>query len=169
MKKDTPLEIERKFLIEYPDISELERCEDCKIKSIVQTYLLCDTGTLRVRKTVCRGKTEYRLTEKRPVSDMSRLEEEKEISEETYGEMLRCTDTRRTPIEKVRYAFPFASHTMEIDVYPFWSDRAILEIELSREDERYEIPDFIHIIKEVTGDGRYSNKALAKSVVTEEL
>ena len=56
-----------------------------------------------------------------------------------------------------------------MDVYPFWSDRAVLEVELESEDEAFDIPPFISVIKEVTGDKRYSNKALAKEIVTEEL
>jgi CYTH domain-containing protein len=65
---------------------------------------------------------------------------------------------------KTRYAFPFGEHTVEIDVYPFWDDRAIFEVELKNENESFEIPDFIDIIKEVSEDGRYKNTNLAKSI-----
>ncbi len=169
MKDSTNIETERKFLIEYPDLKMLSQLPECKIKSITQTYLLCDCGTLRVRKSVCGEKTVYMLNEKHPISKISRTEEERELSEKEYLEMLKRKDESRTPIEKVRYAFPFENHTVEIDVYPFWDDRAILEIELSDENESYEIPPFIRVIKEVTSDKRYSNKSLAMNIITEVL
>jgi CYTH domain-containing protein len=49
----------------------------------------------------------------------------------------------------------------EIDVYPFWNDRAIMEIELSNADDNIVFPEYIDIIKEVTSDPSYKNAALA--------
>ncbi len=169
MNKNIPLEIERKFLIEYPDTELLASQAGCSVKKMAQTYLLCDTGSLRVRETVEKGKVEYRLNEKRRISELTHEEYEKVISEETYTELLRCADSKRMPVSKTRYAFPYGVHVMEIDVYPFWNDRAILEIELKGENEEYKIPDFIRVIKEVSGDKRYSNKALAREIITENI
>ncbi len=166
---NTPLEIERKFLIKYPDTALLASIEGTIVKDITQTYLLCDTGSLRVRKTVCRGAAVYHRNEKRHVTDITSEEYEKEISEEAYTELLRCADLSRKPVEKTRYAIPFGGHTVEVDVYPFWSDRAVMEIELSSENEEYAVPECIEIIKEVTADKRYSNRALSKQIITEEL
>ena len=53
------------------------------------------------------------------------------------------------------------NHFFEIDIYPFWRDKAVMEIELSSEDEDFEIPHEIKVIKEVTGDKRYKNASLA--------
>ena len=164
-----PLETERKFLIKYPDTALLASVDGAIVKDITQTYLLCDTGSLRVRKTVCRGVTVYHRNEKRRVTDITSEEYEREISEEAYTELLRCADMSRKPVEKTRYAIPFEGHIIEVDVYPFWNDRAIMEIELACEDEAYSIPDYIEIIKEVTSDKRYSNRALSKKIITEEL
>lgn len=169
MPNNTPLEIERKFLIKFPDISKLALTSGCKITEITQTYLLCQNGCLRVRKSVCGGKTVFKRTKKTKISDITRLEDEKEISEETYNELLLCADGKRTPIAKTRYAFPHNGHIIEIDVYPFWNDRAIAEIELQDENQPFDFPNFLQIIKEVTHDNRYSNKSLAKQTVTEEL
>ena len=55
----------------------------------------------------------------------------------------------------------------EIDIYPFSKTTAICEIELTRADEHFELPEFIHLITEVTGDKRYSNFALAKKIPTD--
>ena len=53
---------------------------------------------------------------------------------------------------------------LEIDVYPFWQDRAVMEIELTDEAEAVALPPEIEIIKEVTRDRRYTNAALAKAI-----
>ena len=50
---------------------------------------------------------------------------------------------------------------MEIDIYEFWNDQAIMEIELESEDQVIDLPGFIEVIKEVTGDPAYYNGALA--------
>ncbi len=163
------IETERKFLIRYPDKAILERQEGCVKKEIEQTYLLCDTGSLRVRKTVQDKEAFYHINKKTKTLSFSHEEYEKEISQEVYTELLLCRDTSRQTISKERYAIPNGRHTLEIDIYPFWSDRAILEIELQNENEQYCIPQYITVIREVTDDKRYSNKSLALQIFTENI
>lgn len=169
MKDKRMTEIERKFLIKYPDTEYLAQLDGCKKIDMSQTYLLCDDGSLRVRRSVYNGEIVYYRNIKKRISDMSHLEDERIISEETYSELLFCRDTKRSTIEKTRYAIPFKGHIIEVDVYPFWNDRAVLEVELDFEDEEFELPPYVSVIKEVTGDKRYSNKALAKEILTEVL
>ena len=160
----TPIEIERKFLIKMPSFDAL-RQHNTRVKCIIQTYLTpIDNETARVRKIVENEKVCYVKTVKRRISDLSHFEDEWEISADEYSTELQKRDTSKKDIEKTRYCIDFASHVLEIDVYPFWTDRAILEIELSREDEPFEIPEYIAVIKEVTGDGRYKNTNLAKEI-----
>ena len=54
-------------------------------------------------------------------------------------------------------------HTVEIDIYPEWDSTAILEVELRSRDEQISLPDFIKILKEVTGDKRYSNASMSRT------
>lgn len=49
----------------------------------------------------------------------------------------------------------------EVDVYPFWNDKAIAEIELSDENASIVFPKQIRVIKEVTTDESYKNAFLA--------
>jgi CYTH domain-containing protein len=72
-------------------------------------------------------------------------------------------------IIKKRYLLPFGGLIFEIDIYPFWHDRAIMEVELPKEDTPFEIPPGIEIIREVTGDSRYKNKSLARSVPYDDI
>jgi len=66
-------------------------------------------------------------------------------------------------IRKTRYCVVYNNQYLEIDIYPFSKDKAILEIELSNENDSYEIPEFIEVIREVTDDIRFKNVNLAVS------
>ena len=158
-----PLEIERKFLIEYPDIAYLENNPSCRRVEITQTYLKSATDEEeRVRKRCENGKTVYCHTVKRRVSDIKRVEIEKVISEREYFEMLENADSSMRPIVKTRYCLEYGNHLFEIDVYPFWNDKAVAEVELDDENEAVAFPKEIKVIKEVTDDKAYKNSSLAK-------
>ena len=78
-------------------------------------------------------------------------------------------DTTRRQIRKTRYCHTYQNQYFEIDVYPFWDDKAYLEIEVDSENTHPPIPDFIEIIKDVTADKRYRNTSLAQSILTDDL
>ncbi len=155
-------EIERKFLIEYPDVAVLEQLPNCKRVEILQTYLSTSDGQeMRVRQRGADGNYIYFLTTKRKITEWKRVEEERKISQCEYLKLLMDADPSRRPIRKTRYCLTFGNQYFEIDVYPFWKDKAILEIELSDESEQIHFPDMIRVIKEVTDDPSYKNAALA--------
>ena len=54
-------------------------------------------------------------------------------------------------------------------MFPFWKDRAFLEIELEDEGQSFPWPERIVPIREVTGDRRYSNASLALEIPQEEI
>ena len=157
-------EIERKFLIRYPDISWLESLAGCQRINIVQTYLAQEDGEARVRRWETDGDVLYYETVKRKISEIKRQEIEREITEDEYCALLSRADPQKRPIEKTRYRLPYAGRCLEIDVYPFWQDRAILEVELEDDNEDIRLPEGIRVIREVTGDDRYKNASLALHV-----
>ncbi len=162
MQSKLPLEIERKFLIEYPDLKELERLSEGNFSGISQTYLIGEKGTSeRVRARTRGGVTVYTHNTKIKLSAMKRIEFEDEVSEEEYNELLKRADPKCRTIEKVRYCIPYGGFTFEIDVFPFWQDKAFMEVEMPSEDTSVDLPDFVKIIREVTDDNRYTNHALA--------
>ncbi len=164
------MEIERKLLIAMPDREALVALDGCRVKAMVQTYLQAPAGeTHRVRRVAEKGAVRYVETRKRRVSALAAVEEERDLTEQEYEALLSLADPTRRPIEKTRYAFPFAEHTVEIDVYPFWQDRAVLEVELEREDETFDLPAFLHIYKDVTADKRYKNVNLAREIPVEDI
>lgn len=158
-----PLEVERKYLIEYPDVAWLESQPSCHRIEIIQTYLNSESGNeVRVRQRGENGNYIYFRTEKRKVTDMKRVETERRLSQAEYLDLLMEADTTKRQIRKTRYCLTYENQYFEIDVYPFWDDKAIMEIELSDENAEIVFPDKIRIIKEVTDDDAYKNASLAK-------
>ena len=167
---NTPIETEVKLLVRMPDLEQIKKQRELTVKNIIQTYLCSSEGvTRRVRKIAVGESIKYILTEKIRISKLSAYENEKEISEKEYIELLNEADSERTPIKKTRYTFPYDSHMIELDVYPFWKDRAILEVELSSEDEKYSLPPMFEVIKDVSGDKRYKNAMLSKIIIYDEI
>lgn len=163
-----PLEIERKFLIKMPDLKTLDENELCAAAEILQTYICTPDGVrARIRKRTFNGKAVYIKTIKRRISSASRIEIETKITEEEYNFLMKYADKTRNTIEKVRRYIVYGGKYFELDVYSFWNKQATLEIELLSEDEQFELPPFIEVIRDVTADEAYSNSALAKNVPKE--
>ena len=158
-----PYEIERKFLIEYPDVAWLESLPNVQKVDIIQTYLNSENpeDEVRVRQRGLNGNYVYTKTIKRRVSDIKRMEIERMLTKDEYLALLMNADTSKHQIRKTRYCMSYKDCYLEIDIYPNWNDVAILEIEMSSEDAKISIPDEIKVIKEVTDDMSYRNVNLA--------
>ena len=157
-----PFEIERKFLIKYPNIEWLESLPNVEKVEIIQTYLNSEPNEeVRVRQRGKDGNFIYTKTIKRKISDIKRLELERRLSKDEYLTELMNADTTKHQIRKTRYCITYNNYYLELDIYPFWKDKAILEIELSKEDDEISIPNEIEVIKEVTDDESYKNVNLA--------
>lgn len=158
----TPLEIERKFLIEKSTVPD-EKCSE--IISIVQTYLNRPESGLqrRVRSMCISGDTKYYYTEKRFLSAAVREENEREISAAEYEQLLCETDKSLEPVIKTRKILVFEGQRFEIDCYPFSDRLAVMELELQSEEQEIVFPPFITVLGEVTGNSAYSNASLAKN------
>lgn len=160
-----PYEIERKFLIYYPNIKELENMPNCTKVDIIQTYLKSDTDTeRRIRARGVDGDYVYYLTEKRKISDLKRVEVERKLTQDEYLALLMEADNKLHTIHKTRYCLSENNQYFEIDIYPEWDSQAIMEIELSSEEETIKMPEFIKVVKEVTDDDIYKNYQMAKEM-----
>ena len=158
-----PFEIERKFLIEYPDIEMLDSLPNCEKVEIIQTYLkVNEMEEVRVRQRGSQGHYIYYQTRKRRVSEYKRIELERRISKDEYLNLIMNADTSLGRIRKDRYCLTYNNQSFQIDVYPFWKDRAIAEIELQHVDDQIDFPESFRVIKEVTGDPEYRNASLAR-------
>lgn len=158
-----PLEIERKFLIGYPDIAELRKMPHYHAVHMEQSYLSAqgDFPGGRVRRITDGAAVRCVYTYKERISAVTRREFEREISEEEYEKLLSCKTPGTVTIIKDRHSFLYQGLTYELDVYTFWDDKATLEAEVESEDTPIPIPPCVKLIKEVTYDRRYNNSRLA--------
>ncbi|BDD10181.1 hypothetical protein FUAX_26130 [Fulvitalea axinellae] len=147
-------EIERKFLVNDKFSSALASDSE----RITQGYLSsAPERSVRIR---IKGKNGF-LTVKGPVNETgtSRFEWEKVIPVPEALELLDLCEPGA--IDKTRFLVPAGPHTYEVDVFHGDNDGLIVaEVELRREDEDFEKPDWL--AEEVTGDKRYYNSQLAR-------
>ena len=100
---------------------------------------------------------------------MSAEESERELDREEYLALMEQADPSLNSIDKRRYRIPHADQLLEIDIYSFWNDRATLEIELADETQQPVLPDWLKIVRELTGEPAYKNLYLAREIPMEEL
>ena len=156
-------EIERKFLITYPDVNRLESWPGMTRFEMVQTYLLSPPGDeVRVRQRTENGRSQWFHTVKRG-EGIKRQEEEREITQAEYQAFLSQADPTKRVLRKTRYCLPYRGKLLEVDLYPFWQDQAVLEVELEHEGDLISIPPELTVLREVTGDAAYKNAVLANT------
>lgn len=164
----TGVEIERKYLIAYPDLSWLERQPGLRKIEIVQTYLFgTENQSRRVRQWTENGESLYIETRKSG-KGIRRTETERQLTEAEYRSALEDADPERRPIVKTRCILPYDGQSFEIDLYPFWTRQAVMEIELESVDQPIRFPEGIQILREVTDDPNYTNSSLARQLIAED-
>ena len=158
------MEIERKWLIDKNNIPyDLNKAAYWDIE---QAYISF-SPTIRIRKIA--NKDLYILTIKSSSKDngLSRQEYEINISKEQYDNLL-CKKEGNV-LSKTRYRILEGQYTLEIDIFHNELDGfAYMEVEFDSVEEAkaYKAPDFV--VKELTGDKRYTNAALARGIIPEK-
>ena len=162
-------EIERKYRIAYPDVDALLAMAGAQCDEIAQTYLVAPAGvTSRVRRRVhADGSCTYTHTIKLRRTLLMNQEDERELSEAEYLKLLESRNPALRTVEKRRITIPYGGLLLEVDLYPFWQNIAILEIELPSEDIPAPLPPFLTVLSEVTDDVRYKNERLAAEIPEE--
>lgn len=159
-------EIERKFLIEKPNVNLLIKKYNMLKSNISQTYIATNNADeIRVRQQGIDGDYVYTKTIKRG-KGLKRVELEEKITQEEYLNLLSQADPHKRTINKVRYSMLYNNQYIELDFYPeesfaMFKDKAIMEIELNKEDQQIDFPKEIKVIKDVTEDDYYKNTNLA--------
>ena len=159
-------EIERKYLIRYPDIGTLKAQKGVEQWEVVQIYLTVSQPgeTRRIRQVVSNGEIKYYKTFKRHLSSVKNEEDEGEIDQMEYIRLSKEQQPGCKPLNKTRYRIPYEGHILEFDIYPFWQDQAVMEIELEDESVQPAIPAYVSIIRDVSADPAYKNHALSRAV-----
>ena len=157
---DPPADYERKFLIAMPDLEALVRTYGARRVEIEQAYLpTVDGEQLRLRKWVEDDHAIYYKTRKRRVNG-SRIEVEERLTQKVYSHLLEEAGAE-PPLRKIRYSLSYQKQLFQLDVYPFWDDRAVLKIELDEKDGEVAIPPELRVLREVTGELEYKDAVLA--------
>ena len=117
---------------------------------------------LRVRRRGQYGSFLYFQTEKRYLGPGKNVETEHRISATDYETSLRFQLPGTRLITKDRYCFVYENQYFEFDLIQMPGGLVyLLEIELTEETQVPKLPPFIDIIKDVTDDKRYTNRAMA--------
>ena len=145
------MEIERKYLVTSDCYKEMAVAR----YHIIQGYISREkTGTVRVRITD--DKAYLTIKGKPAAGHLARYEWEKEIDVYDAEELMKLC--QGTIIDKTRWIVPAAEEGLKWEVDEFHRKHeglVVAEIELEREDQSFEKPDFIG--DEVTHDPRYYN------------
>ena len=153
-----------------PDFNSLSSLLGYRMSRITQIYLTSEKGvTHRVRSRVTDNTAVYTETKKVRIDAVSSREDEREISESEFYTLIKNIREGSRPVIKNRHVFSYKGKIFEIDEYPEWKKTAIMEIELESREEKIEMPDFLEIVSEVSGDFRYSNSAMSQSFPSESL
>ena len=156
-----PPEIERKFLVEMPELTALEKLPGFRRVEIEQAYLpTTNDEKLRIRKWVENGQAIYYKTRRRHVNGQ-RLEVEERLTQRSYKEMLEEAGEALQLLRKTRYSLQYDGQLFQLDVYPFWKEQAVVKIELNEENGQVRLPPELKLIREVTGERAYKDYALA--------
>ena len=147
-----PMDVKRRFLIVRPETAWLESQPGSRRVEIVQTYLLSRAGDeIRLRRRTENGTAVCYKTSSRLLAGGERIELEESLSREEYQSLLMEADPSRRPLEKTRYWLTWEGRQFEIDLYPFWEDQALLEIEQSGEDQPVHLPPELQLLREISG------------------
>ncbi len=158
-----PMLKKRKYLVAMPDIELLKTRYRAAGIGMVQTYLAVTNPNIerRIRRQKGSGEELYFYTEKHSRPDGTQWVTEKRITEKAYGRYMLEADPALQSVSKTKYRFVYDSSRVEIDVYPFSSDHAVMF--LYSENPGRGTPPEVEIISEVTGRPEYKNKQLAKT------
>ncbi len=121
-------------------------------------------GQRRVRSRTDTSGTSYFYTVKKHIRRGERLEIERMISRREYEELLEIRDPATRTIVKKRYCFFYENQPIEIDLFENLEGHenlALMEIEQTDQQQELVLPPFVKVLRNVTGDERFSNRALA--------
>ena len=159
-----PLGTKRRFLIRYPDIRELENRLNCQRVEIFQAYLHSEIPgeMIRIRQRGLDGSYVYFKTRKRILEGNKRIELEERLTRNEYLELLMQADPNYRPIRKTRYCLSENGLYYNIDIYPQWTDQALMETDTYDSDQQVAAPERIEVIREVTGEKEFTNPWIAR-------
>lgn len=163
------IETEKKFLVRQKINLDVIPIPFQEIE-IEQAYLPKqgeETIRIRRRSQENQGSIYYKTRKSPPISAMSRIETEREITKKEYYQDLINKSPDSDLLRKTRICFLYKHQYFELDIFSEpkrLKDLILLEIELTEENERVEIPDWLGNVTEVTTSHLYTNYNLAQQL-----
>ena len=159
-----PLETRRKYLIDCPDLQRLEKLPNCERVEILQAYLKSEIPgeMIRIRQRGSGGNYLYYKTRKRIIEGMQRIETEERLTRNEFLDLMMQADPDYRPIRKLRFCLSENGLYYNIDIYPQWDTRALMEVELYSAEDKVVPPEGIRIIREVSGEEEFTNPYIAR-------
>lgn len=163
-------ETEHKFLLNsLPQMGDFPPGSRPTFSNITQVYLRApEPGvTARLRYRWYRptggqsGRHDYRHTTKRLIGPGSNEENERPITKDEFTKLHEHMDPACVPILKYRGVFQWGGLTWEFDEFPS-QEINLLEVEVPELRDDLELPPFLDVGPEVTGDALYANAVIAR-------
>lgn len=151
--------IEKKYLIKMPDLEQLLKNKHCRKVHVKQHYLIDETKKEK-EKIVLRRENNKNFYYK--VNKKDNVKYSNSITADQYINKLEDENKKFYNIYKDRYYYIYDSRCFKFDIFPFWDDKAILEIDILSEREQIKFPKFVEILEEVTEIEKYKNYYLAE-------
>jgi len=155
----------RKFLISTFDELKFPNFEEFYV---IHRYLRMDEKDVqaRIRKRGQNGKWSYTYTTRRKDLKGEKIETRMQISQREYTALCEHADPRRCRTFKRRRCFIHEQQYFQLDIYckplPEGFDKLIiLETYTSNCNENIKLPNFLNVIKEITGAVEYSLHTLS--------
>lgn len=158
------IETEYKFVVKKPSVRLISSYPSYTESEILQIYLENPLATHRVRRRAYSdGRIVFTENKKRRINKMSSYEDEREISEREFEELRVNIERGAHPLKKIRRTVEYGGLVFEFDFYEKWKSTCIMEVELPNESAEVKMPEFVEIVRDVTGDKSYSNHSMAHS------
>ena len=157
-----PIQNQRKYLVKNVDLDKLK--DNHLVKLELEQYFtdISDGEDTMIRKVTKDGKNIYsKITKRNTLIDHERMTTSRLIHEADYREAVASLDE---PICKVRYCFTYNKQYYRLDIFDKPSDLMILEAEMTNDNKKLSIPDFIEVDRDITDDINYRNVNLYKKV-----
>lgn len=158
LNEDERFYIEKKYLINIPDISYLDKLGGCSKVKMTLTYLNNSSEQCDV-KLLLRDEDGKKFYQK--ITKGNNKKSTISISAEEYIDELDNKMPDRNPIIKYRYSFIYHSVYYKIDIFED-KDFSILEVDLLNSHETVHFPSFIEVLKDISDDPNYKNYNLSK-------
>ena len=162
----TPVQKFNRYLVEVNDevLERFKKEANYSTSHIIQHYLRSDDGyERRIRMRECAGDVMYSYSEANYLSTHERVKVDRVLTERQYNDFSHQIDTDLNVLDKKRYSFIDKGLFFKLEVFDFDTGKGILTVDEPADGRQVEIPEYINVIKDVTGDLSYKNYYLAKS------